>query len=544
MRRIYSHTLLVFVWLGDSDSNVAKGIDLAKYLSETTNKVVTIVQAEVDREKDRGNFAVHWNHIYSEDSVKHLQALDEGPADDDIAWAAFYDIFCKPWFRRTWILQEVVTPRLSRCWAFCGDNDATISLSDLQNAARGLGLVEMMLQAVGPGRVNNAHWIRRPDLQGRAATGMYSLVQMNGIEESNEQVKQVLLIMLDRFRYCGCSDPRDRIYGLLGIDPQGSLYPPPDYSLSVEKVFYLFAWYMVGGGQGVEVLCRAGRSRQRLNLPSWCPDWTTPLQFNIRNLGSKLEYTAFDTWPDFTHLVTAYTPAISMDQFLLQWNVGRVHLDQTKRIAYVYGCMFDSIAYLGPIPQVIDEERGIEWHDRSNWLLQCFELLQRSGCAGNDLARYKALTRLLMFTTALRNVPEPTTKQFQAAFGVPPDGPLEGLAAHYDLEYGTLQEAISNNPALNAREARLSHDFQLVVSQVIRDRRLCVTQKGYIGLVPAMTEAGDTLYQFQDAVTPSIIRQAPKPTQYVLIGEAYMLDLMDGIPLKMKQFVPGYIMIV
>ena len=418
MRRIYSQTLMVFVWLGDSNRDIVKGFELAKHLQATAVKLFNLHQLAIFQGQSDRNFGIDviWQSIRSEEAAEHLEALGEGPAGDDDSWEAYYDLFCKPWFRRTWVLQEVAVRKLAYCWAFCGDNNATISLANLYRSVQAMGLLEMILKNVNPAQITNAHRIRIPNLECPESSGMYCLTQMGDLADGEESYKQELVFMLDRLRYCSCSDPRDRIFGLLGIDPHGSRYPAPDYSLSVEKVFYLFGWYMIAAERGVEVLCRAGKSRQRLWLPSWCPDWTTPSEFNIRNLSSQVEPGVFNTWPQFGNLLVAYF-SITMSGSLSKWSLGRVHLDQTKRVVYAYGCMFDSIAHLGPVPQVFTDAGGkLLWKDRSTWLMQSFEVMQRSGCAGSDMARYKALMRLLMFSHALKTIPEPTTKQFRGGF--------------------------------------------------------------------------------------------------------------------------------
>ena len=201
MGRIYSQTLMVFVWLGHSGYNIAKGVELAHHLIEATSKMVGIVQREVDMNAPKSIMSVFNN----KEALKGLIALDEGIAKDDDAWEAYYDIFRKQWMRRTWVLQEVVIGNPKRCWAFCGDNDATISLAKLQESVQHMALLAMMLQNVNPDSVANAHRIRVPSLQGQESLGMYCLVQMENIANGSNTSLRDLVMMLDRLRYCGCT---------------------------------------------------------------------------------------------------------------------------------------------------------------------------------------------------------------------------------------------------------------------------------------------------------------------------------------------------
>lgn len=90
-----------------------------------------------------------------------------------------------------------------------------------------------------------------------------------------------LLDVLIRFAYRHCADPRDKIYGLLGIsDLAGSSHPglKIDYSsASTPRTVYVGAVHaIVDTTKSLDVIVQ---SRPRLtppeyNLPSWTPSWT------------------------------------------------------------------------------------------------------------------------------------------------------------------------------------------------------------------------------------------------------------------------------
>jgi hypothetical protein len=58
-------------------------------------------------------------------------------------------------------------------------------------------------------------------------------------------------------------------------------------------------------------------------------------------------------------------------------------------------------------------------------------------------------------------------------------------------------------------------------------RRFCVTEKGYIGLVPPHTELGDKVCVIFGASTPFVLRDAGEG-KHALVGECYMHAMMDG----------------
>ncbi|KAL6792940.1 heterokaryon incompatibility domain-containing protein [Trichoderma sp. SZMC 28012] len=65
------------------------------------------------------------------------------------------------------------------------------------------------------------------------------------------------------------SDPRDHLYGLLGLATDANMAPKPDYGKSTEQIYRQFAEYFVSQGYGIELL---SMSDSRMNL-SWVPDF-------------------------------------------------------------------------------------------------------------------------------------------------------------------------------------------------------------------------------------------------------------------------------
>jgi len=103
-------------------------------------------------------------------------------------------------------------------------------------------------------------------------------------------------LILDTYQ-CLCSDPRDKIFGILGLVSTWKEWHTPietDYSLSVEEVYIGIAAYFCTTQRGPErssellqlASCRKGRSLY--NLPSWVPDWSD-INSHINNLSSSLD---------------------------------------------------------------------------------------------------------------------------------------------------------------------------------------------------------------------------------------------------------------
>jgi len=73
------------------------------------------------------------------------------------------------------------------------------------------------------------------------------------------------------------TDPRDKIWGFLGISEDGQHLLPVDYSLPVNEVYHSFAMNFIKTYNSLRVLQTAGvcqtKETSSLDMPSWVPDW-------------------------------------------------------------------------------------------------------------------------------------------------------------------------------------------------------------------------------------------------------------------------------
>lgn len=81
-----------------------------------------------------------------------------------------------------------------------------------------------------------------------------------------------LYSLLDRTRRRKCTNPRDKIYSLLGIVDCGASISP-DYSKSVEEVFTDTARIMIREYQHLGILSHAGYRERQPGIPTWAPTW-------------------------------------------------------------------------------------------------------------------------------------------------------------------------------------------------------------------------------------------------------------------------------
>lgn len=156
---------------------------------------------------------------------------------------SFQLLFEKPFFSRTRVVQERL---LAKEWElFCGPNSAFWPSSLSQT-----NIVDVRAPSWV---VKNESWY--------GFTG-----------------QDLLRILLNASRY-KCSDPRDKIFAMLGLIYQNNI--SPDYRVSVESVYTGITAYMIQHCQTMDVLALAGTKGKEFNVPSWVPDWSQNLTLSF-----------------------------------------------------------------------------------------------------------------------------------------------------------------------------------------------------------------------------------------------------------------------
>lgn len=101
--------------------------------------------------------------------------------------------------------------------------------------------------------------------------------------EDNEARSDHILDMVVRSRRLGATDPRDKIFALIGIssgvDPEDTRIAV-DYSKSLERVYIDFAVYLIDSKRGFDILSHAElNGASEASWPCWVPDW----RFSLRS---------------------------------------------------------------------------------------------------------------------------------------------------------------------------------------------------------------------------------------------------------------------
>jgi hypothetical protein len=177
MREIYQHASRTLVWLGEGSEHTTRGFALISRLLKSLE-----LKAQA---KDYRSF---------------LEFNGEGRAFYDLPppyapeWRGFYAIFDVPYFTRVWVIQEVAVS--SSVEVFCGSD--SVSWNDLIWAV--LTCIAFRL-----GAVYDTTNSRLSLIINAAHTTAHSGQEWN------------MLDLLDEYRSSCATDPRDKVYALLGL---------------------------------------------------------------------------------------------------------------------------------------------------------------------------------------------------------------------------------------------------------------------------------------------------------------------------------------
>ncbi|KAH7374686.1 heterokaryon incompatibility protein-domain-containing protein [Plectosphaerella cucumerina] len=199
MRTVYEKADEVLIWLGHgTDGNVEAAMDAMCRLHE---------EARSDRKawKDPRNRPEIAGKIFLKQSATDPESTFLKQAD------AFKGLLARPWFQRIWVLQEVASARAAS--VLCGSRSISAAIFALMPSFLGLK-VDSHIQAV------------------------LDILPGHSRQESWWNKRRDLHFLLKKFASSETSEPRDKIYALLGMSSDASDVNVfrPNYDISFEEV--------------------------------------------------------------------------------------------------------------------------------------------------------------------------------------------------------------------------------------------------------------------------------------------------------------------
>ena len=481
MGAIFRRAREVIIALGDASATDELGID---YLSKLATAIANSSQADVE--------------------TIILQVDNENGA-----WTAMLGLFERPWWRRRWVIQEVVLA--ARATLLFGMY--TLSFSVLDKVLMSADMISKVLQEMATHGTAYELLRAHPGWQSAFAISATRRDFHNGLGPTLPQ-------LLWRFRFHVTTNSKDCIYSLLGMsqwdwshevtDSEGRIhsrvsqmprkinnFPVVDY-MDDSSVLVQYACHFLGEYKCLDILsyCSSSACRgESLCTPTWVPCFAHSSSVIPLALG------IFDG-QDSLALFSAGGPGSVL-------NYG---LHDDLSILSLHGYLFDHIAMTFPIV--------------SDHLDELFERLLKLEPYWSVSCHFRASQATQSFVEAFwRTI---LADQWHMGKRVDHENPQDPIILPKSMEE---HRNLCQNPAL------LPH-LRFIVG-----RQLVITKRGYLGLAPekahqydllAIVPGGAMPYVVRPVVVPRLVRRPPviarltsvkpsphpHPSSYQFIGES------------------------
>ncbi|KDN65108.1 putative heterokaryon incompatibility protein [Colletotrichum sublineola] len=502
------------------------------------------------------------NHVFDPGALRKYD-LEDVP---DAVWYAFVAFFDRKWFSRVWVVQEVALSKDAYVlwgdemipWetvALCTDflfnshlyeqlsevlHDNNPTIKDVHVGGNSAGIVS--IQRCGHDALAAWDSVTLDHIIGASGSGPGGRTIMTG--------GALLFLMLHLTIGVEASDPRDQVFGLLGIlnllldtggRPRTGLEPNYCKDSTAVKVYTETAVFIMEECGNLALLTAVAddADRQVKGLPSWVPDFSAngPSMF----LGMRWPAGA----PYFDACRSARAEYGVVDGKLLQvrgFCVGTVSL---------LGTVYSELAANGSFAQ---------WAD---FLLQCDAVYKPT-----RKCRVEAFWRTLIVDRDGTKHPAPSDLRkafrhwitnhvvWEVYCGLKKGADMTEYLGRLDsirkLARSDVSKTVPSCDKIMAHAKQLQecdkkdqvdsmlnsfkHRCQVYINlafETLWERRPFLTDSGHLGLGGRSMEEGDAVWVVAGCQSPLVLREVPVasisgPFSYRLVGEAYLHGIMHG----------------
>ncbi|KIW62019.1 hypothetical protein PV05_02072 [Exophiala xenobiotica] len=532
MKSVYSEAALILSWLGVPETHNAAALEIFRLLME------------IQEHSRQGEFAtLEWMQRYPE-----LCTIDDTGFADNRLWNSLFWFWALPYWRRTWILQEVTRGRrvvVLFGLDFLDLDKLTATSTALKRIARDLTNKPTF---VPPGLLSALDQYRWAAVEVQSIR--FALQTEGGLRLGERLLSSRLGGNL------GATNPKDHIYGLLGVTELGLI---PDYNIttSVSEVYiqYVRVWldalplvyqqHLSGDGTGtgpyniiypLQFLFDAGIGilPNPHNLPSWVPNYPAKAESSSWRMFS-IDLKTRDRLPVLFTKCLQYNPVVQ----------GR--------------SLFVSGLCLGPVARVVTPpDPTLEaWHCSASQYLRSLKNADQDHATGKP-----GLGVALWLMLRCAQQPKPLrTPLLAAAFlylsmyakyedilrvNVPLHLDVTGWyflsqwvrthalgCDHYDFSMAYIQRSIQILQDERFSERQEFWDaldeakalLRLALERLKGNFRLATVAGEHTGLVPRFAEEGDALFSIIGFPVPVALRRIG--SHYEFVGTSYVEGLSN-----------------
>lgn len=466
MQDIYGRSNEILIWLGPEANGSASAIALASSISAYwSDQGLNLNDAESDF---RSRSAADLSTLFDSHSCRF----------DSAAVEAFRFLLHRDWFERVWTVQEAAAP-VRKKNIQCGYSK--IEWSSLIVAAK---FLPHALQR----RDLNAYFPNAGPLNTTSLRGLLNLDQLQRLM-GTVKYQTGLLRILANYRHHKATDPRDKVYALLGLVTEALtedwVY---DYSLDFSTVYLKVAEYCIMHQGSLECLGYCNPSVQYPGFPTWVPNWRDPsvrhplAYYTKQNPGTGI--------PDL-HLKRMYSPSadVTSQKRRISFSV-----PQRPKLVTEGLCIGTVVAARSPHYQdALDSENDI----LRGW--EPDNLQDVYGPTGETIL--EAFSRTIVADMAKK-------------------GPLRERGYSVDWHFWRSVKNYAQPPTSPQRRVEWGSLLFATVG-----RRLVLSDNGYMCLAPGETQVGDRICILGGHVV-YVLR--PTGESWSFVGECYVHGLMDG----------------
>lgn len=502
-RSVFNRAKRVLVWAGESDAYTSAAVAMFEKLEIRC----------------------------SEGTIPGPEELTSDPQFGPLGsfgWVALFEFFKRPVFQRIWSIQEVAFAQA--VVVVCGEYE--LSWSSVEAAAALLA---------SPTWIH--HVTSQMRMAGQCLHSPLSIIQLlittaepnkNGVSRHDliltmklvrEQIQARRCIPLHEILRVTLSfpvkDPRDKVFGILGLHP-GFFGMKPDYTKEVAEVFTDATKRILSNEKTFEV-CGSWVSTTEENaergLPSWVPNYSSISRPLVMHLSLReARYSASGNVP-----ISASWPL-----------VGQTNVLQTPSYHT------DTIVAVADEPPTVLQEARILW-----WIRTVDSALGPRYTTGETTL--EAFWRTCVVNASIMWQQQPAPTSYLHAFGMIVLGLQRQIVGDVDdsvtssfnnpLQFELVQAFQSAGLSEQGRAARILGEVISHLQVTSIRRNLFITSTGYLCLGPATASVGDELHVIPGAKVPFILRKREKAHweedhaglgYHTMIGEAYAHGLMSG----------------
>ena len=461
MGEVYRKASEVVAWLGLPNEKTPSTFDFLRGISRC---IIAIGEREV----------IGFPYT-AEDNDKLLEAMVKEYPISLPQWTDVKAFLERDWFSRVWILQEVVLAK--SVLMQCGDHTLSWGALDIL----GSFIVKRLESDVTP--IGDLGELILQMVRARANK------RFVGTERKRSFLS--LTALLRDMRARKATDPRDKVYGLLGIAfGQSESKVRPDYTKEWPTVYTDMTNWLLAHDRKLSILKLVEvKARMEIQLPSWVPD--------LRSCD---------------HLNFLYQPQLIIRPEDIYRGAGNTFIVSNSvgdpKLLALRGLYVGLITSMSEPPgnSTGNVAVGARVLDGGEW----FRFAQ--GCAKNGLypptgeSLTDAFARLRIGDSLGRLGSDRTQRPKPGEYPSP----------------GNLSYSATGDGLLRGDRDDIGN---LILSNTKR-RRLFITESGHMGLTHRSNQVGDKVYVLLGGDMPFVLR--PKNNHFLFRGEAYVHGIMDG----------------